>query len=816
MLQPTRKAFASPLKSRLFIRVVMGLALFTPFAFSQGRDRIVQPIDSESIATLHGAVHPRAQARFDRGPVTASMKLERMQLTFKPTQAQEQDLTSFLEQLQDPASPNYHKWLTPEEYADRFGVSQNDFDKVANWLEQQGFAIVERSRSRSWIAFNGTAEQAQSAFHTQIHNYVMDGESRYANATEPSVPSALAQVVQGVRLNDFKPRARAVIKKEARPNFTSSISGNHFLAPDDFATIYDLQPLYGAGIDGTGQKLVVVGQSNITLSDLDTFRSVSNLPKNDPQIILVPGATDPGIVSGDVGEADLDLEWSGAVARNANIIYVYAKNVFDSLQYAINQNLAPIISISYGDCEANFSAAEISSLQSMGQTANAQGQTIVAASGDTGAADCDYPTGTTKVTSATHGLAVDLPASLPSVTGVGGTEFNEGSSPSTYWNTTNNASNGSAISYIPEIVWNDTASVIANGGSLSASGGGVSSQFPKPSWQTGRGVPNDSMRDVPDVSLTASANHDGYLVCSQGSCVNGYRQGNNNLTVYGGTSAGAPTFSGILALVTQKSASSLGNANASIYSLAASTPNAFHDITSGDNKVPCTAGTPDCPTGGSGYIGYTAGVGYDLASGWGSPDANNLVLAWAPTLPPNFQLFASANNLTLTHGGAAASDTITLNLGNGFSGAVNLTCTVSSTLGATTCAVSPSTTNPPGTATLTVTPPATLASLPRSHFGWEAGTSFVFLAGLWISSWTRREHAPKGRKRALWNVFFVIALIALAGAMIACGGGSKQSTPTLAPATPPPPPPQPLNGTVTVQGTSGSLTHSVAIQVTVN
>ncbi len=820
MLQPTSRKLALWPRSGFIARVVMSsvaIALFSAAAFSQARDRITQSVDESSIFTLRGAVPPQARAEHDRGPVAASMKMERMTLTLKPSTAQQESLKSFLEQQQDPAFPNYHKWLTPEEYAERFGVSENDFNKVVSWLEQQGFTVVERSRSRTWIAFNGTAAQAAAAFHTEIHKYVVNGEERYANATAPAVPAALANVVQGIKLNDFRPRSRVILKKkQAKPGFTSSISGNHFLAPDDFATIYDLQSLYSNGVDGSGQKIAIVGQTNVNLSDIDTFRSVSNLQKNDPQLLLVPGSSDPGVLSSDIGEADLDIEWAGAVARNATMIYVYSTNVFDSLQYTVSQDLAPVISISYGDCEANFSQSEINSLVSLGQQANAQGQTIVAASGDTGAADCDYPkTATSQVTSATHGLAVDVPASLASVTGVGGSEFNEGSG--TYWNTTNNASNGSAISYIPEIAWNDTTFQIANGGSLSASGGGVSTLFSKPAWQSGTGVPADSQRDVPDVSLTASADHDGYLICSQGSCVNGYRRADNTLTVFGGTSAGAPTFAGIVTLLNQKNNSAIGNVNPTLYTLAGSTPSAFHDITSGDNKVPCTAGSPNCPSGG-GSIGYSAGTGYDLATGLGSPDAYNLLTAVTQALPPNFQIAntGTSSSLTLTHGGSPGSITFSVKGQNGFASPVNLTCIVSSTLGGTACAMTPASLTPDGTATLTVTPPATLSSLPRSRFGWEAGTTFVFLAGLWISSCQRQEEGGKKRRRLLWNVLSILTLITFVGAIVACGGGgssSKSNTTT-------PPPPvvtvTSLSGTVTVQASSGNITHAISIPVTVN
>jgi hypothetical protein len=325
------------------------------------------------------------------------------------------------------------------------------------------------------------------------------------------------------------------------------------------------------------------------------------------------------VVNGDVDEASLDLEWTGAVAHNAQILFVTSKNgVFDALQYTINQNLAPVISISYGSCEANFSSREAASMAALAQQANAQGITIVASSGDSGAADCEASSA--KI--ASQGLAVDIPASLPYVTGVGGSEFQEATT--TSWSTTTSANSGSALSYIPEIVWNDTASA----GTLTAGGGGRSIYFGKPGWQQGVGVPNDNARDVPDISLNASGGHDGYLICSLGSCVNGFRSSNGGLLVVGGTSAGAPAFAGVVAIINQLSNSIQGNVNPKLYAFAASSPSAFHDITLGGNQVPCRAGTANCPSGGA--IGYAAGVGYDQASGLGSVDVANLFTAWAP------------------------------------------------------------------------------------------------------------------------------------------------------------------------------------------
>ncbi len=427
------------------------------------------------------------------------------------------------------------------------------------------------------------------------------------------------------------------------------------MAPGDFATIYDVQPLYAGGIDGTGQKIALTGQSSVNLADITNFRSAAGLPVNAPTLLLMPGTGSSTRCSGDEGESDLDTEWSGGVAKNASITLVYAGllsgetcsnrsfGAFDALQYAIDQNVAPVISNSYGNCEANIGLANAQTIQGWAQQANAQGQTVVSSTGDSGAGDCDF-----RVASATHGFAVDIPGAIPEVTGMGGSEFTGdaaatvsggNASTTTYWNGTTGGTDtiSSALSYIPEMGWNDSAVDIAAGGFISASGGGASTFFSKPSWQTGAGVPSDGKRDMPDLALNSSADHDGYLFCSEdggngtivADCTSGFRDANSNLSVVGGTSAAAPTFAAILALLNQSlGASGLGNVNPQLYTLAASSPGAFHDVITSNNIVPCISGTPSCPATAPFQFGFSAGVGYDQVTGLGSVDANVLFTAW--------------------------------------------------------------------------------------------------------------------------------------------------------------------------------------------
>jgi subtilase family serine protease len=735
--------------------------------------------------------------------------MERVTIIFKPTPAQQQALDTLLKQQTNPASSNYHKWLTPQEYADRFGLSQNDITKVKAWLQSQGLKVVEVAPSRTWIAFNGNARQISSAFRTQIHRYTLHGKEHYSNATEPSIPSALSGIVTGVRaLNNFRLQPKSNVR--LRPEFTSATSGNHFLAPDDLATIYNLTGLYNSGFDGTGQRLVVVGQTKVELSDINTFRSLSGLSANPPQLLLIPGATDPGIVKGDIGEAYLDLEWSGAVARNATILYVYAPKVLDSLQYAVEHNLAPVISMSYGLCELEFASDEINAWISLGQQANAQGITIVASTGDDGAADCESSSGSV-ITSATHGLAVDIPAALPYVTAVGGTTLTEGSG--TYWNSTNSITNASALSYIPEVAWNDTVLSLSNGGGLSSGGGGVSTIFDMPTWQAGTGVVNNGKRTVPDISFAASNYHDGYLVCSRTlsgatwtpTCVNGFRQADGYLTVFGGTSAGAPVFAGLVTLLNQKTNSSQGNINPLLYSLAATLPSSFHDIITGDNKVPCTTGSTDCPSGTT-SIGYSAGTGYDMATGLGTIDASALAANFA-TSAADFGVAAAPASLSMSRGASGTSQ-IVLSPVNGFSSTPTWTCTVASALGSTTCSVVATSSG----ATLTVTAPAPTSSArttghARGFLWWSGGLA---LGGVFLSA-----GAAKRRTGHRLSPILCLLLLGTLSLGVACGGGGSSTTSSSSSSNQSSSSTT-LTGNVSVQAVSGNLSHSVQVAVTIN
>jgi subtilase family serine protease len=774
--------------------------------------RINRPVNDSDVALLPGGVHPRIAQALDQGRVSPNMPLHRMAMFFKPSAAQQKDLDQLLREQQDPASPNYRKWLTPEQYAARFGMNPTDLAKVSAWLAAHGFQNISVSRSRTSIQFDGTAGQVMVALHAPIHRFALHGKTHYANTAAPLLPSAFAGMVAGITsLNDFRPRAMSIA------HWTSSISGSHFLVPGDVGTIYNINSLYNSGIDGTGETVAVVGQTPLTSTDdgthadIDRFRSLGGLPAIALQQIKTGS---PTYSSSDVDEANLDIEWSGAIAPKAQIIYVYSDNaLFTSLPYVVDNNLAPVISVSYGNCESAFGTTDINVLTTVLQQANAQGQTVTAASGDSGAADCDG-SASQPVTQATHGLAVDLPAATPYVTGMGGSEFTgdpgacppdntctNGAPDTQYWKGSSSPTDTSATakSYIPEMVWNDT-----DASGISAGGGGVSTLFTKPAWQTGAGVPSDGQRDVPDVSLSSSPNHDGYLICSQGSCVSGYRRSDQTLNVIGGTSAASPVFAGVVALMNQKLGMPLGNVNSTLYSLAGSAPSAFHDITTGDNKVPCQQGTKDCPNGGT--IGYSAGTGYDLASGLGSVDVGALAAAWTGGgNTPDFTLSASPSSLTLLHGTFGTSTIAVTATGGPLGGSVNLSCTVSSSLGATTCSLSPNSVNPGTNSTLTVTATnsAAMRAVPLPGHPW--GVEFSFgLAAMCFLPWGGGGHA---RRRMLRKLSLSLLGLLFVMGLVACGGGSNNNNNNNF---------TPLNGTVTVQATSGSLNHSLTIPVTIN
>ena len=693
--------------------------------------RITQAIDEKNLVTLRGNVHPLARAEFDQGPVADAQPLKRMLLLLQRSPEQETALQRLLEDQQNKSSANYHAWLTPDQFGKRFGPADADLQTISQWLASHGFTNIKVGAGRTVMEFSGNVASVRSAFHTEIHRYLVNGEEHQANANDPQIPSALAPVVAGLAsLHNFprkplhhlaavltRPKHSGQIRTQPlNPDFTfqCAIDPNtgqpiycSEVGPYDFAAIYNVLPLWNAtpAIDGTGQTIAIVGQSNIKLQDVRDFRTTFGLPANDPIVVL--NGPDPGLVPGDETEADLDVQLSGGVAKGATVDLVVSQStettagVDLSAEYIVDNNLAPVMSESFGNCELFLGTAGNQFYNNLWQQAAAQGISVFVSSGDNGSAGCDFNQGTAPQP-ANNGLQVNGIASTPYNTAVGGTDFNDFFNFLTYWNTTNDPTTQQSVKgYIPETTWNDSctnaifgdprigfstnAETNCNNSRLSGfvfTGGGSggksncttpSGQTPstcgggyaKPGWQIGSGVPLDSKRDLPDVSLFASNGFVGnsYAICETdviGFC------GASNLLPLGGTSASSPAFAAIMALVNQKTSSRQGNANVVLYKLAtkqtisscnSSTGPAstciFNDVTSGTIAMPCAKGSLNCTTSNSNdqygiLSGYNAGAGYDLTTGLGSVNVQNLVNNWS-----SVTFLPSTTTLTATVNGAA-------------------------------------------------------------------------------------------------------------------------------------------------------------------
>jgi hypothetical protein len=718
------------------------------------RSRVLQAVDDARVTTLSGNIHPLARPEFDQGTLADATPLSRIVLILQRSPEQELALEQLIDQQQDKTSSTYHQWLTPENFGAAFGPSDRDLSAVTTWLSSHGFSGIQVNAARTFIEFNGTAGLVHSAFRTSVHRYAVQGGQHYANASDPAIPAALAPVVAGIAsLNNFPRRAAShkagnfrhetatnrttrlpdqaqidQTQSAVKPAFTINESGNltYGVTPYDFATIYNVLPLWNAStpIDGTGQTIAIVGQSDINPADFVAFRKLFGLPLGNTAtptgteyLNIIYNGPNPGI-NGDEGEGDIDTQWSGAVAKGATIDYVVSQGTEVtqgtdlSAIYIVNNNLAPVMSYSYGQCELFLGAAGNAFYKTLWQQAAAQGITVLNATGDSGAAACD----TAGVQGAGEGIAVNGLASTPYNIAVGGTDFYMPNGGTAFWNTANDpATHVSAKGYIPETPWNDSctnsvfatsrtfsgqtpeqicnSTIAASDGLLSVvgAGGGASGctqsngnsvftckgGYPKPSWQTGAGVPADGVRDIPDVSLFSSAGFFGafYVVCQQSTNANGQPCSLDapayDFAGYGGTSLSTPAFAGILSLVNQKTGSRQGNANYVLYNLAGQQNRSgaacssitgapasgcvFNDVTTDTVAMPCLKSTPNCtvtnPADRYGVLsGYGSTAGYDLATGLGSVNAANLVNSWS-----NANFIASATTLTLsetsiTHG----------------------------------------------------------------------------------------------------------------------------------------------------------------------
>ena len=677
-----------------------GAFVFSPAAQAQGFKRLItQEVDESRHVTLHGNVHPLARPEFDRGAMSDSQPINRIYLLLGRSAEQQTALEKLMLEQMDSNSANFHKWLTPEEYGTTFGPSDEDVQAVKNWLSAHGFTGIKTNNGKTIVEFNGTVGAVRSAFATEIHKFNVKGEEHFANVSDPQIPTALAPAVMGVvSLHNFRKRAhikrfgtfrRDLSTGEIRPLFTfTDVNGTFFgMGPADFAKIYNIPSTINGVTPGTGQTIAIVGRSNINIQDVRDFRTMFGLPANDPVIILNgadPGTSDPG----EEGEADLDVEWSGAVAPGATIKFVVSESeqtdgvdgVDASAEYIVDNNIAPVMSESFGSCEAAEGAAGNAFLNALWQQAAAEGITVSVSAGDNGAAGCDDPN---SETSATHGIAVSGTASTPFNVAVGGTDFDDSGTQSTFWSSTNtNSTNASALGYIPEVPWNDSCGAAGLSGCTSATtstnlnivagSGGPSSIYTKTQapFQTGFG---DTQRDIPDVSFFAAdgRNKSFYIVCQSDQDITGDTGCNltkfvasspfHDFQAVGGTSASAPAFAGVMALVNQKTGQRQGNANFVLYALfkteqqlatftscnsnSISTPVTqpsfcvFMDITKSNIAVPCAGASPNCSkttSGGNGVLqtsanapAFAAGTGYDLATGLGSINVSALLSSWA-------------------------------------------------------------------------------------------------------------------------------------------------------------------------------------------
>jgi hypothetical protein len=481
-------------KSQTLLSVVLGfLALLPAGASAQtanSQSRITQQVNESQRTVLFGNTHPLAQAKYDKGLVSASLPLDRMSLILKRSPGQEAALQTLLAQQQDKKSPNYHKWLTAAQFGQLFGPSDQDIQKVTAWLTTHGFIVDQVATGRQFIQFSGTAGEVEEAFKAPLHNLSVNGKPHIANMTDPSVPTALASVVGGVRsLHDFFPkgqnqaklgtRVRPTTAAAVKPKFTFPATpppeGNNTcnvlgspncfgIGPADLATIYSIP----TAVDGTGVTIDIMADSNINLADVSDFQSQFGLPLKAPTVVVPPGSSNPGLLPGPDGdeiEAILDVEWAGAVAQNATINLIVSKSSNTTFggdldaEFVVDGNSPPpILSESFGECELGLGTAGNTFYNNLWTQGAAEGITIIISSGDNGSAGCDVqqvdnstPTGAAQL-----GLAVNGVASTGANVAVGGTDFNDLTNPLTYWTVGNNpVTAASALSYIPESTWND-------------------------------------------------------------------------------------------------------------------------------------------------------------------------------------------------------------------------------------------------------------------------------------------------------------------------------------------------------------------------
>ena len=700
----------------------------SPSAASEAAPRVQGSVDDSARVILHGNLHPLIQSGTDLGAIEDSLPAGRMLLLLQRSPEQEAALAGFIQAAHTPGTPAFHQWLKPAEFGRLYGPADSDVAAVTAWLESHGLTVNHVHAGRLAIEFSGAAGQVSEAFQTHIHRYQVNGETHLANAADPSVPAALAPVIAGLApLNDLHPQPLLQVLGRAQfnakthqttPLWTYPQNGGvvYVVAPGDFATQYDINSVYTAGTTGTGQSIAIVSASNVDLSLVQAYKSLFGLTANLPTVV-VDGA-DPGQNSAAI-EAYLDIEISGSVAPGASVLLytsggtALTNGLALAAMRAVEDDQAGVISVSYSVCEQDLGQSGNAFWSALWQQAAAQGQTVFVSAGDSGSAGCDN---FDSQQVAYGGLQVNGIASTPYNIAVGGTDFFYSqysgtpsaisSQLSTYWTTSSTTSPTVSLKQtIPEQAWNDffglnlydsgnpalqpSELIVAGGGGASSAAlypSGIAVGYPKPAWQTGTGVPTDHVRDLPDLSLFAANgyNYSFYPICaSPGDCSNLTTSGAVVITGVGGTSVSSSAMAAIQSLINQSTGAWAGQANFIYYPLAAKQPSAFHDVSIGGNRVLCYPGTANCVAGAaasnsSGYYvenGYSAGTGYDLATGLGSVDVANLIKYWnSVTFTPTTTTL-SVNPATLVHGKTATvSGTVARTSGSGTpTGSVSLT-----------------------------------------------------------------------------------------------------------------------------------------------
>lgn len=783
-------------------------------------DRIAAHASLRPTTRLAGPMPAWAVAANDLGPAPSNIPLR---LTFVLSRSLERQaaFTQLLADQQNPASASYHHWLTPQQIGTLYGPTQNDLNTLTSWLTSQGLAVKEIAPSHTFVTVEAPLSTVANALGVSFHSFTLHNASssqlsgavrpRLAATSAPAIPTALTAIVTSILgladspiTPDFHLQPTSLISTSpVHPRVTSS-NGSHNVMPSDFSVIYNLNPVYNSGIDGTGQKIAIIGRSQVLPADITNLEDFTGIAKGKlPNVIIPPSGIDPGMTGtnpssstnpDDQAEATIDVGRAFATAPGAQVDLVVSGTVgamnglYIAAMHQVQAVRDPVMNISFSSCEANDSDT-IRGVSGFWNTlfsqAAAQGISVIVSSGDAGAAKCETAG---QPPSATPVRSISTLCASGYATCVGGTQFADTASPSTYWSATNGTNFVSALSYIPEGAWNESDA--ASPAVALGTGGGVSTLIPKPSWQTGPGVPADNFRDVPDVSFSSSL-HDGYVACitylgrdcsTSSSGINAY--------LVAGTSAAAPAMAAIASLLNQKTGGLAGNLNPLLYGLAATTPSVFHDATPATSGVACDLNVPSiCNNSIPGLAGYALTPGYDQATGLGSLDVAAFLSSSASAA--SISLSAATPSLTVQRGDSP-TDLLTVS-SFAYTGNASLSCAVAfngpgNADSLPLCSLAPATVGLTGSSTATSTltlatstpptvalapassNPVALPAPPHAPLGRIALGSLFLLALLPAK---RYRHHLRG-----WHALpSLLLLFTGLGALSACSGSSTPLSP---------------------------------------